>query len=258
MTRSIRIGLLVLVLASSAQAAVIFGASNVGNLYTVDPFTGATSLIGAMGVVMFDIAYHPSVGLLGVTGGAAGDLYRINPTTGAVTLIGNTGFFLNALAFNPTTGVLYAASGNDLYTVNVLTGAGTLVGSDVGANQYSSSGDLEFDGAGNLYLTSLGPGPNDWLYRLDPATGDGTRLGNMGFALVYGLAYQSGVMYGFTSGGQVITVNLATGAGTAGPAYGLNFYGATYSDIPEPALSHLVGVALAGLAGWRLRRRSPP
>ena len=108
-----------------ATAATGGGAG--ASLYTINPATGAGTLIAAVGPMQ------------GLTFSTAGTLYgwsntlglvTIDPTTGAVTdvnpAIGST-VNIQTLAFSPG-GVLYAGSQPDLYTVDVATGALTLVG----------------------------------------------------------------------------------------------------------------------------------
>jgi hypothetical protein len=253
---------------SAAQGATVWGAASNGNLYTVDPFSGATTLVGAMGVVMFDIAYSPTFGLMGISGGPISSLYSINPLTGAATLIGTTGVFVNAATFSPDGLTLYAAGGpavRSLYSINVASGAATLIGTDVGANLYTSAGDLAFASNGNLYVTSTGAaGGNNFLYLINPANGDGTRIGagtGIGFPQVYGLVAIGNTMFGFTaSTQQVITIDVATGKGAKGPNYGGGQFYGTATDAPEPPTLPLLSLGLAALAAWsmRPRRATPP
>jgi len=75
------------------------------DLYTINPTTGATTLIGSMGVEMSDIAIENVGGvatMFGVSLATNSGLYTINMATGAATLIGNSGTFLNALQFSST------------------------------------------------------------------------------------------------------------------------------------------------------------
>ena len=191
--------------------------------------------IGSLPAVMSDIAaYNGSLyGISQAPSGGFSTLYSINPSSGSGTAIGSgTGVALNALAFSPS-GTLYAAGGDSLYTIDITTGMATEIGSGAGAGAYTSSGDLEFDGGGNLYLPSSGTS-GDQLFSMDPTTGQGTLIGNIGYSQVYGLAYFNGVMYGFAASGSAITINLATGAGTQVCVYNLSFEGATAIAPPTP------------------------
>jgi len=209
-------------------ALSILGAASDGNLYSIVPIAGATTLIGPLPDLMSDIAaYNGSLyGISFAVPGSNSVLYAIDPNSGAGTAIGSdTGANLNALVFS-SGGTLYAAGGDGLYTIDTNTGYATLVGGGSGNGAYLSSGDLMFDFAGTLYLTSF-DGSEDQLFSLDPATGQGTLIGNIGFLSVYGLTYYNGTAYGFTLNGQVITIDLTTGAGTAIASYSPGFYGTT-------------------------------
>jgi hypothetical protein len=168
-------------------------------------------------------------------------LYSINPSSGSGTAIGSdTSTALAALAFSPS-GTLYAAGGDSLYTIDLTSGMATEIGSGSGAGAYSVSGAIQFASNGNLYLTSTGEG-SDQLFTVDPETGQGTLIGSIGYSGVYGLAYFNGVMYGFTDSGEVISIDLTTGAGTLVTSYSLTNYnlqfsGATAIAMPTPPLS---------------------
>jgi uncharacterized protein (TIGR03437 family) len=227
---------------SGSSRTFILGAGSDGNLYEIVPTTGSTTLIGTMPSVMSDIAAFDGT-LYGISFAdifGSSSLFSLNPNTGAGTAIGGTGVSLNALAFSRT-GTLYAAGGDSLYTINTTSGSATLIGSGSGSGSYNSSGDLEFDSAGSLYLTSLNSGSSDQLFSVSPTTGQGSIIGSIGFDNVYGLAYFNGTLYGFTAGGQVITIDTTTGAGTFVANYAPGFDGATVCDAsgggPSPALT---------------------
>jgi len=251
---------------SPSFATTVFVAADDSNLYTIDPTTGATSLIGNMGVEMTDIAFLNGA-MFGVSFPATGNnsLYSINPNTGAATKIGtDTGNYMNALQFGPD-GTLYAAGGvpgcgpppqtacNSFFTINTGTG----VASPVGTGAYSSSGDLEFIG-NTLYLTSV-TATTDQLFTIDPATGAGTLVGDTGFAYVFGEAYvpETGTLYGFSDvGNHVIAINPSTGVANSIATYSSNFeiLGAATSPVPEPRQIWIV-IAFAGLAWLVVRYR---
>lgn len=241
-------------LAAMASAATVYGSDNASHLYTIDPTTGATTLVGTLPVTMFDIAIN-GFSMYGTDN--LQHLYSINAGTAAGTDLGGTGAAVNALVFG-SNGTLYGAGGDGLYTINTTSAAATLVGT----GSYSSAGDLEFVG-GILYLTSYLNSSTDQLFQINPATGSGTLIGSIGFANVWGLAYVDGVMYGFTNPGsgspQVISINLSTGAGTALHNYSPGFDGvaAVPEVVPEPGSLAALGIGLATLGGlgWRRRRR---
>jgi hypothetical protein len=165
-------------------------------------------IIGPTGNFLNDIAFDPSGHLFGIS---ESQLFKVNLTSGATTLVGNS------VGTGHTTSLVFSEAGNlytantSLYTINAQTGVGTLVGN--GGNAYTSSGDLEYIG-GNFYLTSILNGTTDALFRLDPATGVGTSIGQIGYPNVYGLSTNDDVtLYGF-AGTKVISINPSTGAGT--------------------------------------------
>lgn len=183
----------------------LYVVDSTSRLYTVDPATGTSTLIGAVGFGgIGDIAWDGAA-LYGIVGS---QLISINTATGAGTLIGNMGASGNALEADPNTGTLYMMGGNNLYTVNKVTAVATLVGAFGGG--IFSSGDLAFDSNGNLY----GSFSNNNLYRIDPATAAVSLIGPFGFSFVYGLDFCNGVLYGMTSAGDLLTINTSTGAGT--------------------------------------------
>ena len=246
----------------TCSADTIYVDGSDANLYTIDPLTGATTLVGSMGTVMTDIAEYKG-SMFGVSFPSSGpvSLYSVNPETGASTLIGSTGVYINALEFG-TDGTLFGAGGapgcgpsstnptpcDSLYELNVSTGAATLVGSGV----YNSSGDLAFDGA-SLYLTSSLNSSTDQLFSVDATNGSGSLVGNIGFAEVFGLAFDASTstLYGFNDvGNNVIGINPTTGLGTSVATYSSNFeiYGATTDTVPEPrGVELFLGGLLAAL-----------
>jgi len=262
---------LLLVLAATVPSfgTTVYVSASDANLYTIDPTTGATTLIGSTTVPMADIAVLNGE-MFGVSFPASGDsfLYSIDPTTGAATEIGDTGLFLNALQFAPD-GTLYAAGGspgcgpppqaacNSFVTINTTTGLASLVGT----GGYESAGDLEFVGS-TLYLTSR-TSTTDSLYTVTPGNGAASLVGDIGFSQVFGLAYipETGTLYGFDDvGNDVLSINPSTGAGTKVETYSSNFeiYGSATSTVPEPReTAAALGFALlAGIAIRNRRKRS--
>lgn len=128
--------------------------------------------------------------LYGATGsrGIDGQLVTINTLTGSATVVGplqnaaGSKYGLTALAFHPTTGVLFGAT----------------------TNQSATS-----------------PGS---LVTINPATGVVTTIGSFGVGISFGdLAFSStGVLFGTRNvGGDLFTVDLATGTGTLIGASGI-------------------------------------
>jgi hypothetical protein len=225
---------------ASADAATLYASTSAGGpgeLYTLNPATGAmVSHIGSL-----------------------------NDTFG-------NNYPITGLAFNPVTGVLYGSTGNAgsvdamLVTINPATALVTPIGF-FNAGPTNSSGtpttmaDLAFDSAGNLYgIGSIG-GPQ--LYFINPLTGQATVIGSTGLTSTSGggLAISpGGVFYGTPTGTRFGTYNPVTGAYSnianptkpTGGAYGaLDFDGNTLYGLDvgagSPPPTALVTISPAGV-----------
>jgi hypothetical protein len=126
--------------------ASAFGAVN--NLYTINPTTGAATLIGQ--ITNADL-------VIGIAINAAGQMYgldlgdyliSINKATGAGTVIGSIGYDANYaqdLAFDVVNNVLYVAAYNNTTGLAELRVADTTTGNTTLIGAFSAS-DLEVDG----------------------------------------------------------------------------------------------------------------
>jgi hypothetical protein len=198
-------------------APLMYTADSQGRLFTLNAASGQTVTIGKMPVVMYDIAANKAGQLFGVD--SRSNLYSINAKTAAVKKIGFVGGFVNALVFSPN-GTLYAAGNSRFFKLNIATGRGSYMGS-LGANH--SAGDLSFDSAGRLFLTTTA----DKLLRVDPSTAKTTVIGAIGFKQVYGLAFINGTMYGVSNvTEQAFKINLTSGKGTLTAGFGKSVVGA--------------------------------
>lgn len=177
-------------------------------LHTLDPATGSARAVGPTNLAnVTDIAFHGPT-LYAVT---FSQLARLDPLTGAGTVLGPIGFSTNGLAV-ASDGILYAGTtGGELVTVNPVTGAGTLVGG-FGAG-LTSSGDLAFDSNDVLY-GALDQGGTVVLAQIDRSSGAATVIGAVGLGTLYGLAFHCCRLYGATSAGEVVDVNVASAAAT--------------------------------------------
>ena len=125
-------------------------------LYTVDPVTAATTLVGPItgigdpssGTLLGALAVD-SKGLMYGIDLVADDFVAIDKTTGAAAVIGSLGFDANyaqAMDFDDYTGTLYYAAFNnstgeaEMYTIDQASGALTLI-SPIGADPLSTQLD---------------------------------------------------------------------------------------------------------------------
>lgn len=180
-----------------------------GDLFSVDPSSGELVNWGRTSVIMADIAAAPSGEIFGAS--ISGQLYRIELDYAArsvnTTLVGSLGVGANSLEFRDD-GVLFAAAANRLYHVNTVTGAATLVSS--APSQFVSAGDIEFDPAGTLYMTTI----SGELLRLEPTLTTWTVLGTTGRSDMNGLVYSNGLLYGFSNSESVYRLDVSNGSST--------------------------------------------
>ena len=240
---------------AAANAAVVHVNDENGVLGTVDTDTGVATVIGAIGVVLTDIAFAPDGTLYGIS---FDSVYVIDANTAAATLIGLHGIpSANALVFG-SDGTLYAAgidtNGTDLYTVDTGTGAATSLGA-LGVN---SGGDLAFVGA-DLYLST----GDDRLVQIDLSGPAASDIGGFGVANVFGIASPGdGTLFG-VAGTDIFEVDLGTGmisnlmdfSGQGlGDAFGQSFFSEA-APVPLPGAFALFGsVAVIGAARRRFKR----
>jgi hypothetical protein len=225
-----------------------------GNLDSINPATGITTVIGATGLA--DCSNYP-VSPCGPT--SANDLARLG-------------------------GTLYATDiSNNLYTVNPLTGAATLIGPTGIPADPANPGSTNPDGTsnafdeslfsagGSLYATfdaiTINPSPftvtpviSPDLYKINPATGLATLIGPTALTIgaVVGV---NGTFYAFNNmAGEVDTLDLTNGNTNAvsyfPPDGGLLVQGAS-AEAPEPASFAFIVIGIAAIAVSRLRRDTP-
>lgn len=130
----------------TADGGTLYASSSVcgteSYLYTIDPATGASTLVGSMrpGSCMIDIAINAEGEMYGVDI-VDDSLYSIDTATGAATYIGSTGASANyaqGMDFDFATGTLYWAAytaSGELRTLDTGTGMSTLIGGFPGGNE---------------------------------------------------------------------------------------------------------------------------
>jgi hypothetical protein len=169
-----------------------FDGTTGGGFWTIDPSTGAMTLVGPTGAALSGLSYDVTTGVLYAV--SITDLYTINMATGAATLVGPMGLTVAInLACSPT-GQLYTVDINNdnLYSINKTTGATTLIG-PIGFDA-SYAQDMEFDlDLGTCYMAAYNVTNSvGELRTVDIATGSTTLLGQFqngaevcGFAIPY-------------------------------------------------------------------------
>lgn len=237
----------------------VFGHSDT-TLFKLDPSTKIVTKIGDFSCIdqvcngsgMWDIALdkdgnmYGSLDVVDCSGGGSehGSLVKIDKTNASCTIVKASGGTLpNSLSFvpagtlDPTNEVLVGYDGADYKRIDPATGNATTIGSlnpnSTGSTWYSS-GDIVSIIGGKTYLTAtLDPNSSgsDSILEVDPVTGKAlTVIGTVGAGKIWGLGFWGGTAYGFDAAGQLLSIDLTSGAGTPIPltsSFGaLSFYGA--------------------------------
>lgn len=221
-----------------------------GNLTSINPVTGLTTVIGPTGLSNCSTPTSPcgpkSASVLAGLGGTlyatdfSHNLYTVNPVTGAATLIGPTGIPPNPFASHFTS--------NPDGTLNVFS-------------------DTLFPANGKLYATfdtnrlnpltgQTTPGLLNKLYQINPATGATTLVAPTAQTIA-GITQVNGTFYTFDiETQQLLTLDLANGqtsvVTSVDPAVG--FVGGA-APTPEPSSIGLVILGIAAIGVCKLRRR---
>lgn len=187
---------------------VLYGISNTGQLYTINPMTGVASAVGApiaLASTAFDIDFNPTVDRIRLVG-SSGENLRINPDTGvAVTdlplniLVGGQRIAVTGNVAAGYTNNFAGATTTTLFVINTETGAvqiqappndgtQTRIGGIGGAAAGTVVGfDIARTGEARLTVTQAGVTN---LFAVDLTTGIATLLGTFGAPGAYrGLAY---------------------------------------------------------------------
>lgn len=209
-----------------ASMGVIYatsGLADVGNLYTIDPNTGAATLVGSTGIGGVPGLAINSAGEIWGAQRVTGDLYRIDAATGQAFFQTSTpGIdFLDAIAFD-VNDVLYGVGFDppsfQLRTINTSTGMTT----PLGATNDVYTGMAFHPATGVLYASVGGfqPVNPDGIATINTSNGAATLLGATGLGgatpdVVFDVL---GNMYGLKGGGQsassnFISVSTFNGAG---------------------------------------------
>jgi hypothetical protein len=206
-----------------------------------------------------DIALSSSGELFGTT---FTDLYKFDTVAKTSSRVGATNAIINGLGF-ASNGNLYGTGGSNFYQINTSTGAATQVGSPI-AN-FASAGDIVFNPSTNQFLATSSI-PNDSTLFSVALNGSASPIGNIGFSNVYGVFFEGGQLFGYTSDLKQIKINLATGAGTfdrdvtgtsltIGGAASLATTGPTVPTAAVPEPFTIIGTLIGGTAALRMRKK---
>lgn len=107
-----------------------------------------------------------------------------------------------------------ATSTGEYYRIDADTGASELVGQF--SDGFVLSGDIvSVEGAGTFATVKRDDLATDALVELDPATGDVTRIGTeIGTVSLFGLGYWRSHLYGFSSRGELVDIDIERGTGS--------------------------------------------
>lgn len=218
-------------------------------LYQVNPRTNAFTRVGTFTFPRNDNNNHSMNDLAvdadgQVVGNTQDALYSINPDTAACTLIrtlpdgnfvGLTYLSSGSLAGVPGEALVGGASSGTYWRIDPATGRSTSLGrlhvrsGQPNSGDYLLSGDIVSTAAGTFATvrrTNAPSGAHDLLAQMNPANGELTIIGDTGADRIFGLAYYRNTLYGFTSLGVFIRIDVRTGAGTRVSMPTMQFYGA--------------------------------
>ena len=198
----------------------LYGLSKDGDIFVINPSTGAGTLVGNLSISATELAYDSSTGRAWAqSSDGAFTIQEINILTGTVISPPvSDGASFTGLAF--VDNILYGAyvtsggggSPSTLATLNPVTGVKT----DIGPTGISAPmSGLAWDGFGNMYALRGGSTAN--LYKINLLTGAATLIGNTGIGNAGSLRFgANGILYaGATDGSSnLYTVNIATAAST--------------------------------------------
>ena len=244
-----RASLVALLAALTALAAppargshVLYGADSFNkNLVTIDPATGAGTVVGGFGnLTLGSIAFDAASGKLYASDtNIGGAMYTLDPSTGAPSFVGSTGIALmHGLAIEPATGNLYGieSTGATLYRIDKTTAVATLVGS-VG---FPFLHGLEFDPTtGVLYASEAGPSSTGRFITIDTTTGHGTFVASTHRA--HGIA--------FDAGGGLFACENGGFAGTPSTLYSIDPQTGAWSTVGDIVIGNVLALTFGPGSG---------
>lgn len=239
---------------AAAQNFLVHTFEASSRVFSVNPDTGSSVLIGSAGVQLADLALTPGGQLFGAS---LTNLYSVNPATGAATSIGAFGATSSMVGLDVGAGgALVGVSQNGgFFTVNPATGSATLQFSAA----FTYTGDVAFF-AGDVYYVTASFGDGSHLIELDSAAHSTVDRGLIAAGeLSPGLDFDlNGRLIAFDTSGRAYAIPnfTSSGSGVLLSNAGIAMAGATTlpASVPEPAALALCGWSAVGLfLGWRLR-----
>jgi hypothetical protein len=202
------------------------GVSFSGNLDSVNPATGAVSIIGATGLGSLALDTAELNGTVYETD-LLQNLYTINTATGLATLIGPTG--IDAAPTDPA----------DLFDEALFS---------VGGKLYATWDSF------NASTLALIDDPE--LYQINTTTGVATFVGTTARQIDAAIAV-NGTVYAFTATNKVLSLDLATGNTSFVANYDpAAFFVTGAAAVPEPASFPLSGIGIAAILILAWRRKT--
>jgi hypothetical protein len=203
-------------------------------LFTVDPTTYDLTTVGPFGGTddMTDLAVTPDGNVYTIS---RTSLYKVDSSTGTATQIVSGIASSNvALTFQNDGTLLASDQSGAVRVIDPTTGKVTELGTY--GTGYDTAGDLVAIADGTMYgvstmAPSLGNSTNV-LIKVNTSTAKAATVGKIGYTGVFGVAYAGGRVLAFTSTGQIIRIDPATGTGTLVKTHaGIKFYGAGTSPL---------------------------
>lgn len=156
-------------------------------------------------------------------------IYLIDPETAFCTYLFDADDRLNGMTFLDDGRLVIA--GERVTVVDPTSGTPLI--NWPSTDQYTTSGDVVGLPDGYLYWTVEGEQPDDTdrVVRVDPATGQTIVIGDASVAKIFGLGYAEGVLYGFTSRGEVVTLDPTSGSVIQVQNLSGRWYGATTNPV---------------------------
>lgn len=254
-----------------SAAETLYGTTGSGgaasSLYRIDPTTGASTLVGAIGFnEVVSIDFNPITGTLyGIAnnGGGSKSLITISTSTGVGSFVAglSPSFQSPDMSFGPT-GTLYSWSEpfpDNLNTVNIVTGATTEIGPS-GVSTLATGLDVRSDGT--IFMKSANN-----MYTVDATTGAATYLFSLAGpsfenVLAFNTVDKLYTVDRYSGNSDLYSIDLTTQSATLIGATGLSSLGAlafvpnfeVTSPVPEPE-TYAMLLAGLGMLGFMARRR---